>query len=40
MGGDNGDVCNILPFLGIMYFESFYFIYFISFSFCKSFSMA
>jgi hypothetical protein len=26
MGSDNGDVRNILAFLGIMYFESFYFI--------------
>jgi hypothetical protein len=36
MGSDNGDVRNILPSLGIMYFESFYFIIFL---FCKSFSM-
>jgi len=26
MGSDNGDVHNILPFLGIMYSKSFYFI--------------
>jgi hypothetical protein len=33
MGSDNGDVRNILPSLGIMYFESFYFII----SFCSHF---
>jgi hypothetical protein len=27
MGNDNGDVCNILPSLGIMYSEPFYFIF-------------
>ncbi len=26
MGSDNGNVCNILPSLGIKYYESFYFI--------------
>ncbi len=26
MGSDNGDVCNILPFLGVKYSKSFYFI--------------
>jgi hypothetical protein len=28
MGIDNGNVCNILPFLGIKYFKSFYFIFY------------
>jgi hypothetical protein len=37
MGSDNGDVRYVLPFLGINYFESFYFILF---SFCKSFFLA
>jgi hypothetical protein len=32
MGSDNGDVCNVLPSLGIKYFKSFYFIIFL---FCK-----
>jgi hypothetical protein len=27
MGNDNGDVCNNVPPLGIMYFKSFYFIF-------------
>lgn len=26
MGRNNGDVCYVLPFLGVKYFESFYFI--------------
>jgi hypothetical protein len=37
MSNDNGDVRNILPTLGIMYYESFYFIII---SFCKSFFVA